>query len=118
MSSNDQDDLPPWLVRLIFLRKSISNKGNIKGVTKTYKLTYESVEIMRALFDRNTAKNRWIIGAYVLKSYSEYFGVKTEQLDLYHEGGRVTFTSYTEKIMDGNGWFKVYRKLGGWYRLK
>ena len=59
---------------------------------------------MHALFDINTAKNRWAIGAYVLKSYNEYFGAKTEQLDLYYEGGRVTFTSYTEKIMDDNGW--------------
>ena len=74
-------------------------------MTKTYKLTYESVEVMHALFDKNTARNRWTISAYVLKSFSEYFGVKTEQLDLHYEGGRVTFTSYTEKIMDGNGQF-------------
>ncbi|MCJ1254509.1 hypothetical protein MMC24_002324 [Lignoscripta atroalba] len=57
---------------------------------------------MHALFDKSAANNRWSIGAHVLKTFSEYFGTKTEQLDVYCEGGRATFTSYTEKIMDGN----------------
>ena len=73
------------------------------GVTKTYKLTYESVEVERALFDSSAAKNIWTVGAIALKTFTEYFGPKTEQLDMYHEGGRATFTSYTEKIMDGKG---------------
>ena len=72
-------------------------------MTKTYKLTYESVEIMHALFDKNSAKNHWSISAHTLKAFSEYFGAKTEQLDMYAEGGRATFTSYTEKIMYGKG---------------
>ncbi|MCJ1393789.1 hypothetical protein MMC18_006665 [Xylographa bjoerkii] len=72
------------------------------GVKKTYKLTYESSEVMYAVFDNNVSKNRWSIGAHVLKSFGEYFGLKTEQLDIYYEAGRVTFTSYTEKIVDGN----------------
>ncbi|SLM35461.1 dna repair protein rad9 [Lasallia pustulata] len=71
------------------------------GVIKTYKLTYESTEIMHALFDKNAAKNRWTISASVLRSFSEHFGPKTEQLDIYSEEGRAMFTSYTEKIMDG-----------------
>ena len=61
------------------------------------------MEISHALFDKNAARNRWSIEAHVLKTFSEYFGAKTEQLDMYHDGGRATFTSYTEKIMNGKG---------------
>ncbi|KAI9845388.1 MAG: hypothetical protein M1838_001743 [Thelocarpon superellum] len=71
------------------------------GVIKTYKLTYESTEVMHALFDRETAANRWKVSSRMLKEFTEHFGPKTEQLDIYSENGRVTFTSYTEKIMDG-----------------
>ncbi|MCJ1464171.1 hypothetical protein MMC07_002784 [Pseudocyphellaria aurata] len=71
------------------------------GVTKTYRLTYESVEVMHALFDKNAAKNKWTISASVLRSFIEYFGAATEQLDMYTENGRAQFTSYTERIMDG-----------------
>ena len=74
-----------------------------QGVIKTYKLTYESVEVVHALFDRNVAKNRWRIGAHVLRSWIEYFGAGTEQLDICSENGRVAFMSYTEKIMNDNG---------------
>ena len=74
-----------------------------EGVTKTYKLTYESVEVMHALFDRNSAKNTWKIDAGTLRSFLEYFGVNTEQLDISSENGRTTFMSYTEKITSGRG---------------
>lgn len=78
----------------------------LKGVIKTYKLTYESVEVMHALFDKNTAKNTWTISASTLRSFAEYFGANTEQLDISSEGERTTITSYTEKIMNGRGWSK------------
>ncbi|KAL8946427.1 MAG: hypothetical protein Q9222_007179 [Ikaeria aurantiellina] len=71
------------------------------GVTKTYKLTYESIEVKHALFNRDSAKNKWRIGANVLRTFLEYFGTNTEQLDICVEDGRATFTSYTEKIMHG-----------------
>ncbi|KAL8939775.1 MAG: hypothetical protein Q9216_003162 [Gyalolechia sp. 2 TL-2023] len=71
------------------------------GVTKTYKLTYEAAKVEHALFNHYGAKNRWRIGANVLRSFMDYFGANTEQLDIYAEDGRVAFTSYTEKI--GNG---------------
>ncbi|KAJ9645973.1 hypothetical protein H2199_003016 [Coniosporium tulheliwenetii] len=77
-----------------------------QGVTKTYKLTYESVEVMHALFDKNMAQNRWKIQAGCLKEFIEYFGPKTEQLDIYSEDGRVTFMSFTEKITDGKNILK------------
>ena len=74
-----------------------------QGVIKTYKLTYESVEVMHALFNRNAAKNTWRIGASTLRSFVEYFGANTEQLDISSENGRATFTSYTEKVTNGRG---------------
>ena len=73
---------------------------------KTYKLTYESVEVMHALFNKNAAKNSWTISALTLRSFVEYFGAGTEQLDVSSEGGRATFTSYTEKVMHGRGKIK------------
>lgn len=82
------------------------------GVIKTYKLTYESVEVMHALFNKDAAKNKWSIGASVLRSFTEYFGPTTEQLDVCAENGHVTFTSYTEKIMDGRG-----RTIGDVFRF-
>jgi hypothetical protein len=38
-----------------------------------------------------------------MKTFTEYFGVKTEQLDIYNDVGRVLFTSYTEKVANGAG---------------
>ena len=87
--------------RGIFGLKNISDC--LKGVIKTYKLTYESVEVMHALFNKSTAKNTWRIGANTLRSFVEYFGANTEQLDISSENGRATFTSYTEKVMNGRG---------------
>ena len=60
---------------------------------------------MHALFNKDAAKNKWTISAIVLRSFIEYFGATTEQLGLYSENGRATFTSYTEKVMDGRGLF-------------
>ncbi len=84
------------------------NKSDlVQGVIKTYKLTYESVEVMHALFNRNAAKNTWRIGASTLRSFVEYFGANTEQLDISSENGRATFTSYTEKVTNGKGLSQV-----------
>ena len=58
---------------------------------------------MHALFDKRTAKNRWKIGSSVLRTFTEYFGNGTEQLDIYSDEGRVAFTSYTEKVMTDKG---------------
>ncbi|KAL8687731.1 MAG: hypothetical protein Q9218_006182 [Villophora microphyllina] len=73
----------------------------LKGVIKTYKLTYQSVKVEHALFNHSAAKNRWSISANVLRSFLEYFGANTEQLAISAEDGRVAFTSYTEKVMNG-----------------
>lgn len=71
------------------------------GMTKTHNLTYESAEVMHALFDRAAATQGWKISARVLREYIEYFGSRTEQLDLVAADGKAVFTSFTEKISDG-----------------
>lgn len=70
---------------------------------KTYKLSYEPAEVMHAVFNRSMAKNSWTISAMALRSFVEYFGAKTEELDISSREGRTTFTSYTEKLMSGKG---------------
>ena len=70
------------------------------GVTKAYELTYEATEVVHALFDRNTANNRWTTSALFLKEFSEHFGPKAEQLDIYLEDEKVTFLSFTDKIVN------------------
>lgn len=72
-------------------------------MTKTYRLTYEPADVINAVFKREETKNRWTIGADVLKTFVDYFGAGTEQLDFWVENGRVTFTSYTERVMNGRG---------------
>jgi len=56
---------------------------------------------MHALFDKSSAPNGWKISSRILREYVEYFGNKTEQLDLVAKNGKAIFTSFTEKIMDG-----------------
>ncbi|KAI9673416.1 MAG: hypothetical protein M1817_002878, partial [Caeruleum heppii] len=56
---------------------------------------------MHAIFNKDSALNQWTIPSRTLKEFTDHFGPKTEQLDLYTENGRTTFTSYTEKITDG-----------------
>jgi cell cycle checkpoint control protein RAD9A len=81
-----------------FIVKMVCNQG----VIKTYKLTYEAVDVMHALFDRNVAKNRWSMHSGAVKEYIEYFGTKTEMLDIFAgDDGRCVFKSYTEKISNG-----------------
>lgn len=75
----------------------------LPGLSKIYRLTYESVEIMHALFDKSTASSGWKISARVLREYIEYFGPRTEQLDMLAKDGKAVFTSFTEKIVDGKG---------------
>lgn len=75
------------------------------GVLKTYKLTYEEVDVMHAIFDKDLARNRWCIKSRLLREYMEHFGAKAEQLDISSESGRAAFTSFTEKLVDGKGLF-------------
>jgi cell cycle checkpoint control protein RAD9A len=85
-----------WSVRLLEVAGHLLI---VKGVVKTYKLTYESVNVMHALFDKHTAINQWSIKASILREIVEYFSPKTEQLDIYHEEDKVTFLSFTEAVV-------------------
>lgn len=81
-----------------FIVKMVCNQG----VIKTYKLTYEAAEVLHALFDRSVARNHWSMHSGAVKEYIEYFGTKTEMLDIFAgEDGRCVFKSYTEKISNG-----------------
>ena len=77
--------------------------SHCSGMTKTYRLNYEPVEVMHALFDKTAATQGWRISSRMLREYIEYFGPKTEQLDLLASEGKAIFTSFTEKIQDGKG---------------
>jgi cell cycle checkpoint control protein RAD9A len=57
---------------------------------------------MHALFDRTQATNHWSIKSGYLKEFIDYFGPRTEQLDFYYENDQITFTSFTEKIVNAN----------------
>ncbi|EXJ90578.1 hypothetical protein A1O1_03681 [Capronia coronata CBS 617.96] len=72
-----------------------------QGVVKTYRLFYESADILHAAFDRVGSTNYWTVSSRTLRDVVEYFGPKTDQLDWYFQNGKVTFTSYTEKIQSG-----------------
>lgn len=72
-------------------------------MTKTFRLTYESVEVMHALFDKTSATQGFRISSRILREYSEHFGPKTEQLDMVAQEGKVVFTSFTEKSTDSKG---------------
>ena len=61
---------------------------------------------MQALFDRSRAINSWKIQSRALRDLAEYFGPKTEQLDICSAEGQVTFTSFTEKVSHGKGRFQ------------
>ncbi|KAL8832719.1 MAG: hypothetical protein Q9170_004781 [Blastenia crenularia] len=101
MPHRGEDDMQTWCASTPVLPLHIHKVNFEIGVTKTYKLTYEATKIEHALFNCQAAKNRWRIGANVLKSFLDYFGANTEQLDIYAEDGRAAFTSYTEKIANG-----------------
>lgn len=79
------------------------------GVLKTYRLYFESVAPMHAQFVKEIAKNHWSISSKTLREFVEHFGPGTEQLDIYSHDGRVSLTSFTEKVMSGNG--KIYTML-------
>ncbi|EXJ69070.1 uncharacterized protein A1O5_08005 [Cladophialophora psammophila CBS 110553] len=72
-----------------------------QGVVKTYRLFYQAGEILHAAFDKIGSPNYWSISSRTLRDIVEYFGPKTDQLDWYFQNGKVTFTSYTEKIQAG-----------------
>jgi cell cycle checkpoint control protein RAD9A len=73
------------------------------GVIRTYKLTYEPTTTQHAIFDRSSATNKWSIEPRFLKEITDHFSPSAEQLDIYSDGGKAIFTSFTTKITDGQG---------------
>jgi len=71
------------------------------SVIKTYRLTYESAEVLHATFDKQGSPNTWTISSRTLRDVVEYFGPKTEHVDWSLHDDKVTFTSYTDKIQVG-----------------
>lgn len=78
------------------------------GVVKIYRLNFEAVPPLHALFSRDAANNHWSISSKTLREFAEHFGPGTEQLDIFSVYPRVSFTSFTEKIMSGNGKSRLY----------
>jgi hypothetical protein len=103
VSPGRKDGLQTWYVISTNSSSCTSELTEFEGVTKTYRLTYESVEVSHALFDKHNAPNSWKISSRILREYIEFFGAKTEQLDLLVKEEKAIFTSFTEKIMDGKG---------------
>lgn len=73
------------------------------GVIKSYKLNYEPTTVSHAVFDRTVATNKWSIDPKFLKEITDHFSPSAEQLDIYSEGNKAIFTSFTTKVVDGKG---------------
>jgi cell cycle checkpoint control protein RAD9A len=73
------------------------------GVIKSYRLTYESVVIQHAIFDKARSRNQWKIESKFLREIIEHFSHSAEQLDIYPDGSKAVFTSFTTKVTDGGG---------------
>ncbi|KAF9893882.1 hypothetical protein FE257_010052 [Aspergillus nanangensis] len=71
------------------------------GVIKSYKLTYEQTTVNHAVFDRNKTLNQWSIDPKFIREITDHFSPSAEQLDVYSDGGKAIFTSFTTKITDG-----------------
>lgn len=78
---------------------------NLIGVTKTYRLTYEPIKMLHALFSSSHVSNRWRAQSSCLKDYLDLFAPRTELLDICSQGDRLTLVSYTEKVTNGRGAF-------------
>ena len=70
---------------------------------KSYKLTYEPVHVQHEVFDRSRTENQWTIEPRFLREVADHFSPSAEQLDIYSEGDKAMFTSFTTKIADGKG---------------
>lgn len=61
--------------------------------------------MLQAVFDRSKATNQWRAPAHMLREYVDFFGAKTEHLDIGYdeESERAVLTSFTEKVQNGRG---------------
>jgi cell cycle checkpoint control protein RAD9A len=102
---DDSGDVTCRLVANIFCANGMATHLHLDsyldhpGIVKTYKLTYEAVDIMHALFDKQSAVNQWSINSSFLREHLDFFSPKVEQLDICYERDRITFLSYTNKVV-------------------
>jgi cell cycle checkpoint control protein RAD9A len=54
---------------------------------------------MHAIFDRSPSMNYWSIKSSFLKENLDFFSPKVEQLDIHHEDDKMTFLSFTNKVV-------------------
>ncbi|KAI5286875.1 hypothetical protein KEM54_006441 [Ascosphaera aggregata] len=80
-------------------------------IVRTYKLTYEAVDVQHAIFDSNKVENRWWLDSQVLREIMDHFGTNAEQLDIYCKNELAVFTSFTTKVTDGQGEKRVIEIL-------
>jgi len=73
------------------------------GVIKSYKLTYEPMNVQHAIFDRSRTTNQWTIEPKFLREIADHFSSSAEQLGIHADGDKVIFTSFTTKIAEGKG---------------
>lgn len=59
--------------------------------------------MQHAVFDRARSRNQWTIESKFLREIIEHFSPSAEQLDIYPDGGKVVFTSFTTKVTEGKG---------------
>ncbi|TGO73801.1 hypothetical protein BELL_0330g00070 [Botrytis elliptica] len=58
------------------------------GVLKIYRLNFEAIPPLHALFSSEAANNSWSISSRTLREFAEHFGPGTEQLDIFSVDGR------------------------------
>lgn len=103
MQSRYSNALQAWYGREPGFRSIPGLANHVTGVVKTYRLTYEPVEVQHALFDKSRTQNQWVIDSKFLREIVEYFGPTAEQLDIYTDNGKAVFTSFTTKVTNGKG---------------
>jgi cell cycle checkpoint control protein RAD9A len=59
--------------------------------------------VQHAVFDRARSRNLWTIESRFLREIIDHFSPSAEQLDIYPDGGKAVFTSFTAKVTDGKG---------------
>lgn len=108
MPTYRQDALQAWYEAI---SNQLERPLTYAGMTKSHRLVYEPVQIMHALFDTTAARQGWSIRSRIMREYIEFFGPKTEQLDMLAQEGKAIFTSFTEKITDGRGTSRYTKTL-------
>ncbi|KAM3148648.1 hypothetical protein ABEW05_011120 [Botrytis cinerea] len=70
------------------------------GVLKIYRLNFEAVPPLHALFSSEAANNSWSISSKTLREFAEHFGPGTEQLDIFSLDGRPLRTTIAVETLE------------------